>query len=158
MTNHRFGARAVLLALAAAGLTTIAAPAFAQAPNECQAVAPMMQERASLMKRAESFRKKKPTPTEACNVFTSLQKNGTQIVPWVETNGAWCHVPPEFLTNLKQQQEQISKVRTQACAAMAQEKKMIEQAKRGQAKGAPGPLGGGDEIVGGPIKMPQGAL
>ena len=132
--------------------------AAAQA-NDCAAVAPMMIERQKLMQRIEGFRKKRPTAVEACNVFTSLSGNGNRLIPWVETNGAWCHVPPEFLPNLKAQQEQMTKVKGQACTAAVQQKKLEAQARRQQPgqKGT-GPLGGGDEIVGGPIRMPQGAL
>ena len=132
--------------------------AAAQA-NDCAAVAPMMIERQKLMQRIEGFRKKRPTAVEACNVFTSLSGNGNRLIPWVETNGAWCHVPPEFLPNLKAQQEQMTKVKGQACTAAVQQKKLEAPARRQQPgqKGT-GPLGGGDEIVGGPIRMPQGAL
>ncbi|MFZ4531726.1 MAG: hypothetical protein ACOYOJ_07910 [Alsobacter sp.] len=157
----RLGGRSALAgtALAIAMTVTLGAGQAAAQANDCAAAGPMMIERQKLMQRIEGFRKKRPSAVEACNVFTSLSGNGSRLIPWVETNGAWCHVPPEFLPNLKAQQEQMSKVRGQACTAAVQQKKLEAQARRQQqGQKAPGPLGGGDEIVGGPIRMPQGAL
>lgn len=152
----RQGVRATLLAAAIVGPgLTAAGPARAQA-NDCAAAGPMMQERAKLMQRIESFKKKKPTPTEACSLFSSLAANGAKLLPWIETNGEWCHVPADFSAAIKGQQDQIVKVRAQACGMAAKEKQMMDQARKGGQGN--GPLGGGDEVIGGSIRMPQGAL
>ncbi len=161
LTNSGAGLRGAVLAMAAVGFIVLASGQVqAQASSECAAAGPMMQERGKMMQRVQAFQKKRPTPVEACAAFGALVGNGNKLIPWVETNGSWCHVPAEFLGNLKTQHDQLTKVRAQACTAAAQQKKMMEQAKRAQQQGgaARGPMGGGDEIVGGPIRMPQGAL
>jgi len=158
----RQGGRSALAgtAMAIAVTLTLGTGHAAAQANDCGAAGPMMIERQQLMQRIEGYRKKRPSAIDACNTFTALTRNGATLIPWVETNGAWCHVPPEFAPNLKSQQEQMVKVKNQACTAAVQQKKLQAQAKRQQQQGQqrPGLMGGGDEIVGGPIRMPQGAL
>lgn len=104
------------------------------------------------MQKAQSFQKKKPTADEACSVFTSLQQAGKAVIPALDQNGAWCHVPDNAAANIKAQQDQITKVRANACNVAAQMKKQQQQ---GPAGG--GLLGGGD-VLGGPMRVPRGAL
>ena len=96
----------------------------------------------------------------ACAAFTELAGNTTSVISELETNGSWCHAPPEALPAMEAQKTQIMSARTNACNAAAQQKKMEQQAKQQQQqqlKGA-GPIGGGGDVLGGPIKVPQGAL
>jgi alpha-beta hydrolase superfamily lysophospholipase len=156
----RRGAAAVIGASLGAALAMACAitPAFAQAAAECAAIGPMLQERGKLLQRAQGFSKKKPTAAEACSVFTSLANNGAKIMPWLKTNSEWCHVPPEVATNVGAQGAQVAKAKANACQAAVMQKKMEAQARQGGGQKQPGLFGGGDDIVGGPIKMPQGAL
>lgn len=142
-----------LIAAALMAVSPLAAPqAFAQQPNECVDLGNKLNAYGQWMQRAQNFQKKKPTPDEACNVFTNLQKSGSTIIPALEQNGAWCHVPDQALSNIKAQQEQITKVRAEACKVAAQMKKQQQQGAQGG-----GLLGGGD-VLGGPMRVPQGAL
>ena len=127
-------------------------PALAQQAPECVDIGNKLNTYGQWMQRAQNFQKKKPTPDEACNVFTNLQRSGSAVVPALEQNGAWCHVPDQALANIKAQQEQITKVRAEACKVAAQMKKQQQQGAQGG-----GLLGGGD-VLGGPMRVPQGAL
>ncbi|WP_460449206.1 hypothetical protein [Alsobacter sp. SYSU BS001988] len=142
---------------AALAMACAVGPAFSQAAD-CAEIGPMLQERGKLLQRAQGFAKKKPTAAEACGVFTSLANNGAKIMPWLKSNSEWCHVPPEVATNVGAQGAQVAKAKANACQAAAMQKKMEAQARQGGGQKQPGLFGGGDDIVGGPIKMPQGAL
>jgi hypothetical protein len=145
MTGFKAGLFSALAVL------VVAAPSSALAQSsECEDLGKKLTAYGSLMQRAQNFQKKKPTPDEACSIFTNLQSAGKAVIPALEQNGSWCHVPDEALTNIKAQQDQISKVRANACSVAAQMKKQQQQQ-------GPGLLGGGD-VLGGPMRVPQGAL
>lgn len=152
-----------LLPVVAAGLalaSTTPRPAQAQVGNECEKLAVLLKKQSSLVQTAQGFAKKKPTAAGACTVFTQLSGNASSLVAELEANGTWCHAPPEFVDNIKKSQPQIATARTNACNAAAQQKKMEAQARKqqqNQQQGA-GPIGGGGDVLGGPIKVPQGAL
>ena len=126
-------------------------PAKAQS-SECEALGKKLNAYGALMQRAQGFQKKKPSPDEACSVFTGLFNAGKDVIPTLEQNAAWCHLPDNVVTGIKGQQDQISKVRSNACGVAAQMKKQQQQQQQG-----PGLLGGGD-VLGGPMRVPQGAL
>ena len=150
--------RLAAAAISAAVVIGAASPAFAQEASECQAIGPMLQQRGALLQKAQSFSKKKPSAAEACSVFTSLAANGAKVMPWLKANADWCHVPPEVAQNIGAQETAVKKAKANACQAAAMQKKMEAQAKKGGGQQGPGLFGGGDDVVGGPIKMPQGAL
>ncbi len=127
-----------------------AAPAAAQA-NECEKLAKLFENRAKTMQQLEGFKKKPPTADQACAIFGRLKDQNAAAMAEVERNGDWCHVPPDVLPNLKAQHAQIEDTRKGACTAAVQQRKQAEDAKK------QGLLGGGD-IIGGPIRLPQGAL
>ncbi|PSC04629.1 hypothetical protein SLNSH_12720 [Alsobacter soli] len=149
--------RIAAAALGAALVMGVASPSFAQAPAECAAIGPMLKQRGELLQRVQAFHKKKPTAVEACSVFSNLAANGSKVMPWLKANQDWCHVPPEVAQNIGAQEAAVNKAKANACQAAATQKKMEAQAKKGGGQ-APGLFGGGDDVVGGPIKMPQGAL
>ncbi len=136
-------------ALSAALLLSIS-PAAAQS-NECEALARSFQTRMKSMQEVENFQKKRPTADQACSTFGRLQEQTVAAIGQVEKNGDWCHVPADVLPGLKTQQGQIAEARKNACNAAVQQRKAAEDAKK------QGLLGGGD-IIGGPIRLPQGAL
>lgn len=140
----------LVLAAFAAAMLSAGAVRAQQADAACEDLGKKLNTYGQLMQKAQSFQKKKPTPDEACSVFTGLQGAGTAVIPALEQNGAWCHVPDTAVTNIKAQQDQISKVRANACNVAAQMKKQQKQQ-------GPGLLGGGD-VLGGPMRVPQGAL
>jgi hypothetical protein len=127
-----------------------AAPAAAQS-SECDRLSKVFEARAKTMQQIEGFRKKAPSADQACAVFGRLKEQNATAMAEVERNGDWCHVPPDILPNLKAQHEQIEGTRKSACTAAAQQRKQAEDAKK------QGLLGGGD-IIGGPMRLPQGAL
>ena len=145
------GVRAGLLAALTLAAIALPGPVRAQS-SECDDLGKKLNAYGSLMQRAQGFQKKKPTPDEACSLFTNLQSAGKAVIPALEQNGSWCHVPDQALVNIKAQQDQISKVRNNACTVAAQMKKQQQQQQQG-----PGLLGGGD-VLGGPMRVPQGAL
>lgn len=127
-----------------------AAPAAAQA-SECDKLSKLFENRAKTMQQLEGFKKRPPTADQACAVFGRLKEQNAQAMAEVERNGDWCHVPADVLPNLKAQHAQIEETRKGACTAAVQQRKQAEDAKK------QGLLGGGD-IIGGPMRMPQGAL
>lgn len=121
----------------------------------CEELGKKLNNYGALMQKAQGFQKKKPTADEACALFTNLQSAGKTVIPALDQNGAWCHVPENAISNIKAQQDQISKVRANACNVAAQMKKQQQQQQQGPAGG--GLLGGGD-VLGGPMRVPRGAL
>ncbi|WP_293867088.1 hypothetical protein [uncultured Alsobacter sp.] len=127
--------------------------------SECVGVMKLLQDRVTLLQQWQTMQKKKQaTAPAACNLFTQLNAKVAAAIVEVEKNGSWCHVPDQVLPTLKDEQPKVSKARGDACKAVQMQKKMEAQRAQQQQRGAPGPLGGGDSVVGGPIKMPQGAL
>jgi hypothetical protein len=141
------------MAVSTVGVST----AMAQnAADPCAALGKILSDRGKLIQTIQGFQKKKPTAAQACDAFTSLAKLSTSAIKATEQDGAWCHVPENVLPSLEGQQADISKARSQACGVAANEKKMQQRAGGGTAK--QGPLGGTGDILGGPVKLPQGAL
>lgn len=140
-------------------LAVALAPRTAQAQSaECMGMMKVLKDRVTLLQQWQTMQKKKQaTAPAACNLFTQLNAKVTTAIAEVEKNGTWCHAPDELLANLKDEQPKVSKARGDACKAASTQKQMEAQRAR-QQRSAPGPLGGGDSVVGGPIKMPQGAL
>ncbi len=151
------GVAIAALAAPLLALTLAATPAAAQS-EACQPIAKLVQERAALMQRFNTLNKaSKKDPAQFCALFQQMQANITKTIPELELNGSWCHVPDTVLPGLKAEQPKINQARAQACKVAADQKKMME-AQRNQQQRGPGLLGGGDGIVGGPIRMPSGAL
>ena len=143
-------------------LAVALAPRTAQAQSaECMGMMKLLKDRVTLLQQWQGMQKKKQaTAPAACNLFTQLNSKVTAAIAEVEKNGTWCHVPEQVLPTLKDEQPKVSKARADACKAASMQKQMEAQRARQQQqqRSAPGPLGGGDSVVGGPIKMPQGAL
>ncbi|MFM8700443.1 MAG: hypothetical protein ACKOC1_03485 [Hyphomicrobiales bacterium] len=132
-------------------------PAHAQgASDPCASLGKLFSDRGKLIETIQGFQKKKPTAAQACNAFTSLAKLTTATIKATGQDGAWCHVPDNVLPSLESQQEDISKARSEACGVAANERKMQQRA--GGSNARQGPLGGAGDILGGPVKLPQGAL
>lgn len=145
-------------ALVLAGTLLGAGPAAAQVSDDCIPLVKVMKEHGALMQRLNAMNKQKQKDAnQFCSVFQQLGAKVNQAIPEVEKNGSWCHVPDNVLPALKASLPQIDKAKGQACGVAAQQRKMMNQQKA-QQRGGPGPLGGGDSVVGGPIRMPQGAL
>jgi hypothetical protein len=151
--------------VAAAGLAALAAlSAPAQAQNSgCQDGQKLLGERQSLIQQINGWQKKKVDPATACTVFTRLQSNGSRTLTWMEANKDWCQIPDQAVEAIRGQQGQVTQSRQRACAAAAQFKKMQEQARQqAQQQQQGGGLGGAfsapDQITGGPMRVPQGAL
>jgi|GEM_PF-487477 len=151
-----FGSRRLWRAGAAfACLSAIGLAGFANAAEDpCVGLTKILGDRGQLMQHIQSFQSKKPTAEEACDAFTKLSKINITTVGALDRDGAWCRAPDTLAPNLKGQQAQIEAAKANAC-------KIAEQQKKAQATGgaqAHQPLGGADDIVGGAVKLPQGAL
>jgi hypothetical protein len=122
--------------------------------DPCVGLTKVLGDRGQLMQHIQSFQSKKPTAEDACDTFTKLSKINATTVGALDRDGAWCRAPDTLAPNLKGQQAQIDAAKANAC-------KIAEQQKKAQATGgaqAHQPMGGADEIVGGAMKLPQGAL
>ena len=133
---------------------------FAQdaATDPCAKIGALMQERVQIIQQIQGFKDKKPTAEQACTVFTKLSSVNKNTVQGLERDGAWCRAPENVAVSLKQQQDQIDQGKANACKAAADQKKM--QSQQGAAGPGPktGPIGGSGDVLGGPVKLPQGAL
>ena len=147
-----------LAAAALAGCTLFGAAAFAQSP-ECGAIQKTLEERKTLVMRANaaSSAKTKMTPAEACALFGKMQANGTAGLKWIEANKEWCQIPDSFADGFKADHQKILGIKTKICGVAAQAAKMEAQAKAQAANGGGGGLLGGPGLTGS-FKMPQGAL
>ncbi|MCX8502755.1 MAG: hypothetical protein ORN52_02075 [Beijerinckiaceae bacterium] len=124
------------------------------AEDPCVGLGKNLTDRGQLIQHVQSFQSKKPTAEDACDTFTKLSKINATTVSALDRDGAWCRAPDTLAPNLKGQQAQIDAAKANAC-------KVAEQQKKAQAAGgaqAHQPMGGADEIVGGAMKLPQGAL
>jgi hypothetical protein len=58
---------------------------------------------------------RKASPQEACKLFNTLVTAERKLVKYVEDNATWCGIPPQVLTQLKEQDKQASQVRDRIC-------------------------------------------
>lgn len=143
--------------LAAASSEAVRAQTAANDP--CAKLGATMQARVKLIEQIHGFKDKKPTAQEACSVFTKLASTNKAAVEGLERDGAWCRAPETFAASLKAQQDQIEQGKANACKAVADQKKMQQQQGTIGGRGPQtGPLGGTGDVLGGPQKLPQGAL
>jgi hypothetical protein len=133
--------------------TSFSLPVHA-ADDPCVSLNKLMMDRVQVIQRIQAFKDKKPTAEEACGDFTQLAKVNSTSIKSLERDGAWCRAPDGLADNFKAQQVQIEMGKTNACKAAAEQKKAA--ANGGAAQRAP--LGGTGDILGGPMKLPQGAL
>ena len=141
-----------LIILAALMSASFSSLAFA-AEDPCQALGKVLAGRVQVIQEVQSFREKKPTADQACAAFTNLSKINVTAIAAIERDGAWCRAPEDLAATLKKQQSDIDTGKKNACKAAAEMKKAQKN-----GGGAPAPFGGGDGIVGGDMKLPQGAL
>jgi hypothetical protein len=153
MTSHC--ARSVFFALNACVIVLVCSSAAVRAADDpCQTLGKLLGDRVQVIQRIQAFKDKKPTADEACVTFKSLAKLNLKSVAAIERDGAWCRAPDGLAENFKSQQSQIELGQTNACKAAADQKKA-----QSNGAGAPRtPFGGADDVVGGAMKLPQGAL
>ena len=130
-----------------------ALPAYA-AEDPCVSLNTLMANRAQVIQRIQGYKDKKPTAEEACGTFTQLAKVNATSITALDRDGAWCRAPDGLAENFKAQQVQIEAGKTNACKAAAEQKKAAANGGATQRQ----PLGGTGDILGGPMKLPQGAL
>ncbi len=160
MLMSRFASRLSVLLLAWAVIGG-SQPAFAQTPvnDPCVKLGETMQARMKLIEQIQGFKDKKPTADQACSVFTRLSRANKNAIAGLERDGAWCRAPETVAASLKEQQSQIDTGRSNACKVAADQKKLQQQQGAAAGRGAQtGPLGGTGDVLGGPQKLPQGAL
>lgn len=149
----------VLLAGFGLVLATFAAPTQALAQSVvCDQGKKLFAQRQSLIEQINSWSKKKVDPGVACSTFGKLQTNGAETIKFVETNKDWCQIPEQFLTSLKDQQKAIVSNRGQACKVAAQMNQQRNQAQAAAAAARDNPFAGPDQVTGGPLRVPGGAL
>lgn len=151
--------RAVTGGLAVAGaaaLATLAAavPAAAQS-STCAEIEKSLIERKGIIQKIDGMQKakEKPTPQEACSVFTKLVNNGASGVKWLETNKDWCQIPDAFLERYRQDHAKMMEVRGKTCSIAAKAAAM----QKAQSARPENQLFGGPGLTGS-FRMPQGAM
>jgi hypothetical protein len=152
--------RAVGLKSGSAGLFFMAALVSASfgsvvhaADDPCEALGKVLTGRAQVIKEVQTYREKKPTAEQACSAFTRLSKLNVTALSALERDGAWCRAPEDLTVSLKSQQNDIDAGKKNACKVAAEMKKAQKN-----GGGAPAPFGGSDAVLGGDMKLPQGAL
>lgn len=66
-------------------------------------------------KAAIAASKRKVPPQEACKYLNALVASESKLVKFVETNSGWCGIPPQVLTQMKQQHGGTAKARDRIC-------------------------------------------
>jgi hypothetical protein len=69
----------------------------------------------SKAKAAIDASKRKAPPQEACKLLNSLVSSETKLVKYVEANASWCGIPPQVVTQMKQQHGGTAKARDRVC-------------------------------------------
>ncbi len=62
---------------------------------------------------------RKADPKEACALFNSFSAAEAKLIKYAADNGTWCGIPPEVVTNLKQQHAKTTDIQTKVCRAAA---------------------------------------
>lgn len=118
--------RAMLIAVGL--LPFAAAPALAQFPPApgaqqgppCAAEFGKLRDEASnkagLIREAS---KRKAPPAEACKLFSDFSAAEAKMLKYAETNSVWCGIPPQIITQIKQQHAKTAEFRTRICQAAA---------------------------------------
>ncbi|WP_299567267.1 hypothetical protein [Enterovirga sp.] len=92
----------------------------------------------------------------ACQGFTQLVANGTEILKWANANKDWCQIPESFIASITADHSKATQIRGRACNVAAKQTEMEKQAKSGGGGGQQGLLGGNG--LSGSMQVPQGAL
>ena len=152
MPRTPFLHRSILAALTVAVFALAGGAAWAQATS-CEEIAPLLNERKSLIEQISSWGKKgkKVDPRTACATGRKLVSNGEKALKWLAANKEWCNIPGDFVSNFENDQKQVIGFRNGACNAATQ----MEKAEKGAREGG-GLLGGGG--LSGQYRIPQGAL
>jgi hypothetical protein len=62
---------------------------------------------------------RKASPHEACQLFGALLTAQNKMFKYASENTAWCGIPPQVATELKQAITKVSEIRTKICQAAA---------------------------------------
>ena len=152
LLRKKYSTAAGLIGGAVVGWMVLASAASAQ---ECQKdINAINKQKASIIASLQSSMKKthgKLDPITACPSLRRLSAVEAKFISYLTTNQAWCHVPDEALTNVKNGHRGTVAMEGKACAIAAQMRKMIKERARAQAQGnaAMQPIG---------PKLPSGPL
>jgi hypothetical protein len=117
--------RALLIAacLMAGAVVTAAAqfqPATPQQEPPC--VKEFMRLRDDAGKKAEAIRaanERKAAAPEACGLFNAFSAAEAKMAKYAADNAVWCGIPPQVITNIKQQHVKTMEIRAKICQAAA---------------------------------------
>lgn len=142
--------RALVLSVS---LSAAFAPVSHAQDNVCQSVGPLLEERRGIVERLNALGSEDVDPRPACSALRALESNGQQLVDFIAENQAWCQIPTDFATNIREDHERVGSMRTDACRVAAQmnnAERQAQQAQEQQQFGGPG--------LTGRFPIPQGAL
>ena len=124
--------RLVNLAVAAAALCGLAAPALADCAQDMQKLA---QTRNAELEKVNAFAKaahgKPLDPGEFCAKSRGLLAAEQALIAYMEKNKDWCSFPDEAINNLKESHAKNAGFNAKACQVAEKIKKMKEQAAQG---------------------------
>ena len=108
-----------LLAYAAAPLRAQPQPAPQQEPACVQEFGKLRDDAAKKANLIREASKRKAPPAEACKLFNAFSAAEEKMLKYAETNTVWCGVPPQIVTQLKQQHAKTTELRTRICQVAA---------------------------------------
>ena len=121
--------RAIVIAACLLPVAAGSASAQFQSPP---ATAPQQQEppcfkefvalRTEAQKRAKALQEasaRKPSPREACQLFTAFSAAEAKLIKYTADNGTWCGIPPTVLENMKTAHVKTNDMRAKVCSAAA---------------------------------------
>ena len=151
----------LMLAFVSVGGAATMDTAMAQS-SECSKLQGILRERQAIVGRLNGGGKKKVslTPQVACSALNGLVANGNRALAFIAANKDWCQIPDAFAENIKADNARAATIRNQACSAASKQAAMERKARamQEQQNAGRGGFGGGDSIVGGGWRIPQGAL
>lgn len=133
------GMKPVFATLVAAGLMTVAAPAFAQSCNDD--IAKFQERRQAQINALNGLSKKgkgKLDPIAACPRLRSLVAVENEMFAYMTKNQSWCSIPDDIMGQVKEGKGKSANLAAQACKAAAMVRKMQQQAREGGGEGGPG--------------------
>ena len=112
--------------VAALTLTGAAGPALAQGVpgqeppcfKEFTRLREVAQSKAKLIEAA-GRRKQKPSPQEACKLFTAFLAAESKLINYAIANETWCGIPAQAVESMKKGHAQTSSTRTRICKIAA---------------------------------------
>ena len=122
MSLRRASCIAACLLPFAAGTAAAQFPAPQAPQQESPCVTEFFKLRDTASKKAEAIRaasQRHAPPQEACGLFNAFSTAEAKMLKYATDNSVWCGIPPQIITQIKEQHAKTNEIRTKICQAAA---------------------------------------